>query len=68
MACDHSDRLAAIVTIAGMQFKDINKCKAKNPVSFLHIHGTADIKIKYDGDILQEVEFPSAEETVADWM
>lgn len=52
MACDHSDRIAAIVTLAGMQFKDQSMCKAKHPISFLHIHGTADVKILYNGDIL----------------
>jgi polyhydroxybutyrate depolymerase len=68
MACDHADRIAAIVTIAGLQFKDISKCNPSERVSVLHIHGTGDTKISYDGGILLKRAFPSAAETVADWM
>jgi polyhydroxybutyrate depolymerase len=68
LACEHSDRIAAIVTFAGMQYRDITKCKPKNPVSVLHIHGTADELINFNGDVLIEVAFPGADETVADWI
>lgn len=49
MACEHSDRIAAIATLSGVQIKDIAKCKPKNPVSVLHMHGTSDVLIDYSG-------------------
>jgi polyhydroxybutyrate depolymerase len=42
MACDHASRVAGIVSVAGMNFKDISHCKPSEPVNILQIHGTAD--------------------------
>jgi len=35
-------RVAAIVTLAGMQWNDPAKCPGGSPVSVLHVHGDAD--------------------------
>ncbi len=60
MACDHASRIAGIVSYAGMNWKDISKCKPSEPVNILHIHGTADTRIPYTGGPNVGVEMPSA--------
>lgn len=69
MACDHSDQIAAIVSLAGAMFSDVSKCAPASPVSVLQIHGTADATVSYDGGTLVgAVTYPSAKTTVADWV
>jgi len=68
MACDHADKIAAIVSLAGATWLDAARCKPSHPVSVLEIHGTADEDVPFDGG--QEYDghpFPSAATTVADW-
>jgi polyhydroxybutyrate depolymerase len=67
MACDHSDTIAAVASLAGATFLDSADCAADEPVSVLQIHGTADATIAFDGDALFGRAFPSATETVASW-
>ena len=49
MAYDHSDILAAIAPIAGVGYKDKNKVIPKHPVHVLHIHGTSDASVPFNG-------------------
>ena len=42
MACDHSDTVAAIVSVAGAMYDDARKCPAAQPVSVLQVHGSRD--------------------------
>jgi len=49
MACEHADRIAAIVTLAGETWLDTSLCQPTEPVSVLAIHGTADLTIDFDG-------------------
>ena len=67
MACDHADRIAAIVSLAGATFLDASQCTPSEPVSVLQIHGTADGTIHYDGGSNPLGDYPSASETVSDW-
>lgn len=68
MACDHADKIAAIVSLAGATFFDATRCKPSQPVSVLEIHGTADGIIPFDGgQLIDGHPFPSAATTVADW-
>jgi polyhydroxybutyrate depolymerase len=68
MACDHPDRVAAIVSLAGAMYLDDGDCKATSGVSVLQIHGTADETVPYDGgDLYPGHTVPSAETSVADW-
>ena len=67
MACDHADRIAAIVSLAGATFLDRAKCAPTEPVSVLQIHGTADERIRYDGGFRESAFYPGAETTVAIW-
>ena len=80
-ACENN-RVAAIATLSGAQWFDAAKCPGTHKVSVLHIHGTADEIIPYNGGTpvfssifsgpLGAIAFPnilapSARETVARW-
>jgi polyhydroxybutyrate depolymerase len=66
-ACDHARRIAAIVTLAGMQWKDAMRCPASSPVSVLHVHGRDDETIHYEGGSTPRASYPGAVETVGAW-
>ena len=66
-ACDRPGRVAAIVALAGMQWKDAQNCAALSPVSVLHVHGRNDTSIQYQGGSLPRGTYPGAVETVATW-
>src|SRR3954452_24408088 len=46
LACEMSDRIAAVVSIAG-SYKTLDPCRADRPVSVLEIHGTDDKVVPY---------------------
>jgi polyhydroxybutyrate depolymerase len=74
MACQHADRVDAVASFAGMTFEDATLCDPSQPVSMLHIHGTSDDVVFFDG--LHDESgpapltggYPGAEETVARWV
>ncbi len=47
LACEMSDRIAAIAPNAGQ--REVAECKMKRPVPVLHMHGTKDPCALYDG-------------------
>ena len=67
MACEHADKIAAIASLAGATFADVDRCQPSEPVNVLQIHGTADSVIGYEGGDILGNEFPSAPTTVATW-
>lgn len=67
MACEHSHRIAAIVSLAGMQWNDPRMCPATEPVSVLHIHGDLDETIFYGGGNVFGTPSPSAADSTATW-
>ena len=67
MACEHSDTIAAIASIAGATWADTSKCTPKHGVPILEIHGTGDQTIKYDGGSTGFGTYPGATTTVATW-
>lgn len=67
MACDASDLVAAVVSLAGATWSDPQRCNPASPVSVLQIHGTADETILYDGGDILGVPYPSAAATVGQW-
>lgn len=67
MACEHADRIAAIVSLAGATFLDAADCAPSEPVSVLQIHGTDDGTIEYDGGSTPIGEYPAAKTTVVTW-
>ena len=67
-ACDRSSRVAAIVALAGMQWKDQGQCKPSSPVAVLHVHGRDDATVNYAGGTMPNgASYPGAVETVGDW-
>jgi polyhydroxybutyrate depolymerase len=70
MACDSADYVTGIFVLAGGTYKDPTLCQPSRPVQILHLHGTADETIAYDGgSALAGVlpEHPGAVETVTNW-
>lgn len=63
-ACEHGDRLAAIVSLGGVSWLDPSDCPAGHAVNVLQIHSDADEVIPYTGNAY----LPSAAATVAMWM
>ena len=68
MACEHADKVAAIVSIAGAANGQAGVCKPSEPVSVLQIHGTADPTIAYAGGSIGRLSYPSAVESVTSWV
>jgi polyhydroxybutyrate depolymerase len=62
MACEASELITAMVSLAGSTFADPADCQpATRPVSVLQVHGTADTTILYEG---VADAYPSAVDTV----
>lgn len=67
-ACEHADKVAAIATLAGVPWKDEARCTPREPVSVLHMQGTADpFILPAGGRIEQNPPYPSTDETVRLW-
>ncbi len=49
VACDLSDRIAAVAPVAGIQLPD--GCKPTRPMPVITFHGTADPYVAYDGGL-----------------
>ncbi len=67
MACDHARRIAAIAPLAGATYYDPADCRPRRPVHVLHVHGTRDETIFYDGGGLGGVLYPGAVASVETW-
>lgn len=67
MACDRSDLVAGIASLAGATWNDPTKCAAEKPVAVLQIHGTADDTVLYDGEMIMGVSYPGAVATTESW-
>jgi len=67
MACDHSDRIAAICSLAGAAWDDPTDCNASAPVNVLQIHGDRDPTILYGGGSIYGRTYPSAMESCEQW-
>ncbi|MEY3803864.1 MAG: hypothetical protein RL126_1009, partial [Actinomycetota bacterium] len=64
MACNQSDRIAAIVSLAGATYSNPKSCNPTSPVSVLQIHGSNDEVISYTGGYLFSSAYPSARRTI----
>ncbi len=67
MACEHADRIAAIVSVAGATYDDANACTPSQPVNIAQVHGTSDDVISFAGGSILANTYPSAKATVATW-
>lgn len=63
LACEIPEKIKGIVSFAGSNFKDFSKCKNKEPISVLQIHGTNDQLVKYHGTAM----YPGANEVTEWW-
>ena len=51
MACKGLPGLRAVASLAGTSYVEDSSCDGASPVSVLHIHGTADDVIRFEGDV-----------------
>ncbi len=65
LACEASDDVTAVVSLAGAAFLDAARCPSGKPVSVLAIHGTADDVVRFNGGDTQTGSYPSADRTVS---
>lgn len=63
LACERADVYAAVAPVAGVL--GVTECASSRPVPVLHVHGTADLLVPYDGGGLGGG--PSARATAAFW-
>jgi len=49
LACELADKIAAIAPVAGVIGMPPASCNPVRPVALLHIHGTGDVQIPYNG-------------------
>jgi polyhydroxybutyrate depolymerase len=63
MACDRADVVTQIAGLAGLG--PTTPCTPSQPVQVLHIHGTADSTVPYEGGDFGSVRAPGAVATVA---
>ena len=63
MACELSDRITAIASLAGSDFRNETDCVPDRAVSVLQVHGTDDETIAYEGT----TAYPSARASAARW-
>jgi polyhydroxybutyrate depolymerase len=69
MACDRSELIAGIVSLAGAVWADTARCTPSSPVNVLQVHGTLDAVIQYGGGVALagQPPYPGAETTVRTW-
>lgn len=68
MACELNDRVAAIAVLAGSDYPTDDGCVPVGEVpSVLHLHGTADETIAYEGGRLGTIDYPAATDVVERW-
>ncbi len=66
LACALNDRIAAIGTMSGtMSSEDFNNCTPAYATPVMHVHGTADGTVPYDGTALPTLEL--VEPTINFW-
>lgn len=64
MACEASDLITSVVSLAGSTFEDDASCvPATNTVSVLTMHGVDDETIFYEGRVFDNTGYPGALET-----
>ena len=63
MACDHPEQLDRIAVLNASTWIDEANCPGEDPVSVLHMHGTADDRVPYEAT----GPYPGAHGSVARW-
>ena len=71
LACELSDRIAAIAPVAGGMGIVDSECRPLHPVPVLEFHGTADPNYPFDGGVgggVSGTDFIGIPETIAGWV
>ena len=63
LACDHGDKIRAIVSFNGGTTISAASCAPEHPVYLFHVHSTADTTVPYTASLLA----PSARDAVTRW-
>ncbi len=71
-ACEASDLFASVASVSGVLGTEPEKCQPKRPVPMLHVHGTADRTVPFEGGgaaaglgTLAGITFRSVTESIA---
>ena len=68
MACDQGSIIESIVSLNGATWYDFaNECPDTGRPNILHVHGTADSTIQYNGGAMFGGTYPSAPQSTAYW-
>lgn len=55
LACELADKIAAIASVTGVMSDSVyNSCQTSRPVPVMHMHGTTDPTVDYNGDTGQQ--------------
>ena len=65
LACEMSDKIAAIAPVAGVLGIPFEDCEPERKVPVMHFHGTADLLVPYEGGGVSL--FPSVDDSIARW-
>lgn len=65
-ACSTQGVVAAVAGLAGAMENTLEGC-SKSPTNILHIHGTNDQTILYNGGALFQKSYPSVDQTLGQW-
>ena len=70
LACENMAGLAGIVSIAGSEFEDVDRCAGSNPVSVLQVHGDRDGVVRIDGGVMPALgagRYPGSAQVTERW-
>jgi polyhydroxybutyrate depolymerase len=67
MACKHPELFSAIASLAGIGQYEVSECRRTAPLGVLHIHGTADQEVNYQGGLRYGKPYVGAIELVERW-
>ena len=65
MACEYSELISGVVSLAGSTFAEMNECAPTHPVSVLQVHGTDDQTVPYSGE---GRAYPGVREVIDRWI
>lgn len=72
LACEMSDRIAAIAPVSGVLLGDAGRCRPGRPVPIIHFHGKLDPNVAYDGGVGEKahdkIARRSVNDTIAFWL
>jgi polyhydroxybutyrate depolymerase len=67
MACHHPEVFSAVASLAGIGQYEVSACNGSSPTGVLHIHGTADREVNYQGGLRFGKPYVGAVENVERW-